>query len=465
MAGQDESNSPRAEFPRFSKILRSRRDLVVLLRDQYKTTLAGRPLWLISGPGATMAYANVYKRVMTEVGFVDDVVIHSLARAPHEEEVEKLARETFATPDAIPGFVAYVGGQRIGDAAKVFLQRLRSCFEKQGKTPPQIIFGGIITALSNDGVFSDTASVFKNDLADSYKATAPNFILGHQLTLLRQPFDMKTSCVGDILSKASSLSDYEYSCETLGTYHNDFAADLARSAYEPWLGRGSTSHVNTLYLHTVDCLDEMFRSVQLCGLSMQLAGTSVTCSGSEHLGWKWLDDFIRRQREKEKDESLRVSEPKHGAGVLLMTIITLYMQGKSHQAERMLTIAKNMELPITAKELSIPATVIQVCLALGVGNRCPRWLGYLLDKNARPPNQQNERLTVLEQIEIEALADTIRRAMIDAKVATRDDFHGKLDRNCSEALTATIHLARDKVPLDLRDLYDDQVLQRLKKLV
>jgi glycerol dehydrogenase-like iron-containing ADH family enzyme len=355
---------PRVEFPRLSQILDSRRQLVVLLRDQYKERLKRRPVWLFCGERATKAYAAFYKRIMIEENFSDNVIIYALSKAPSEEEAVAIAQDTYASGQ-LPGMVAYVGGQTIGDSAKAFLFHLRKMFGK--KKPPAIIFGGIITALSNDGVFSDTASVFTNDVARSFKATPPNFILGHQLTLLRQPFAMKASCIGDILAKLSSLWDYNYSCDTLKTYHNDFAVDLAKSAHDKVLGRDI--NIDISYLHTRNFVSDLFRAVQLCGLSMQLAGNSATCSGSEHLGWKWLADYMKRLKSHKRIEPMK--ELTHGAGVLLMTIITLYLQGQSEIAAKVSTIAENIDLELTAESIGIPGEAIQVCLALGVGNRCP----------------------------------------------------------------------------------------------
>lgn len=434
---------PTAEFPRLSKILESRRELVALLSDQYKTQLDGRPLWLIAGKGPTMAYASLYQRLIREIDFAQNVRIHSLAKAPHAEEVKSLAKRTYLRwrhGEPIPGMVIYVGGQTIGDSAKAFLYYLRQCFKNVKEPPPRPVFGGIITALSNDGLFSDTASIFEGDVAKSFKATAPNFILGHLLTLLRQPFDMKVSCVGDILSKLSSLSDYEYSCKTLGTYHNDFAADLAKSAYDRVLGRGPI-HFTAPYLHARESLDDLFRAVQLCGLSMQLAGSSATCSGSEHLGWKWLEDFMRKRRKTMDAKLAKDWKLTHGAGVLIMTIITLYMQGQSTVADRVREIATSIHLLEAFHRLEIPPTVIQVCLALGVGIRCPNYLAYLLTGiRPMPEVMAEERLTVLEQVEMEVLPDTIRRAMIDSGLAKESDF-GRLHRDVADPLQEVLDKA------------------------
>jgi len=454
-----------AEFPRLSKILESRRELVRLLCDQYKAQLDGRPLWLVSGSGPTTSYANVYERLIREIGFTRDVKIHSLTK--DAETLRALAKETFSKwqkGDPIPGMIIYVGGQTTGDSTKAFLAYLRKCAKDEGKPEPRPIFGGIITALSNDGLFSDTASIFEGGVANSFKATAPNFIVGHLLTLLRQPFEMKASCVGDILSKISSLWDYEYSCKTLGTYHNDFAADLARSAYDRVLGRGDI-HVTPPYLHTRRCLDDLFRAVQLCGLSMQLAGSSATCSGSEHLGWKWLEDFMSRRR-KAMDKQGKDWKLTHGAGVLIMTIITLYMQGESRVADRVRQIASLIHLVEAFNQLHIPPTVIQVCLALGVGNRCKNYLAYLLDGSFPPiVGEVEERLTVLEQVELEVLPDTIRRAMIDSELAKESDF-GRLHRDFADPLMEVLNKAVEtKQGRPEAILYQRNFIDRLKALI
>lgn len=404
-------------FPRVSQILKSRRNLVDLIRESFISEVDGGPILIVSGSRATKAYADIYKALFKEAwGILPQH--RTLLNAPDFQEATKVADDILTSaPECRPRLVVYVGGQTVGDATKVMVHKMRLKLKEEG-IATNVVFGGIITSLSNDGIFSVTASVRDRDgLPASFPMEAPDFVVGHRLTLLRQPYVMKISCVGDILAKISSLWDYNYSCRTLKKYHNDFAADLTVSAYEVPL----RANINREYLHDPDSIDDLYRAVQLCGLSMQLAGTSETCSGSEHVGQKWLDEYITRY-----NRAPGIERPLptlwHGAAVTPMTIVTLYLQGQAHMAEKVKRIANEIGLSFKVSDLGIPGRVLQACLALGLGFRCPKYLTHMLAGHPLPTGDQKERITILEEIETQVLPDAIKTAMRDAKIAEEGDF-------------------------------------------
>lgn len=405
-------------FPRISQILVSRRHLVELIRDNFNNEVGAGPILIISGSHATRAYAEIYKGLIKEVWRIEP--IHRvLEEAPSLSEAMVLAGQTNGLPlEDRPRLVVYVGGQTVGDATKVIVHEMRRKLEEE-QSDRGVVFGGIITSLSNDGVFSLTASVRdENGLPMSLPAEAPDFVVGHGLTLLRQPYVMKISCVGDILAKISSLWDYNYSCRVLEKYHNDFAAHLTVSAYEVPL---RTPNMNRHYLHNPDSIDVLYRAVQLCGLSMQLARSSETCSGSEHVGQKWLEEYIARYNAHGGIPS-RIPVLWHGEAVTPTTIVTLYLQGQAKMAEEVKGIAREVGLQFRVSDLKISGRVLQVCLALGLGFRCPKYLAHTLTGTALPKGDPNERVTILEEIEARVLTEAIRAAMIDSEVASEDDF-------------------------------------------
>ena len=59
---------PVVHFPRVSQILNSRKDLVVILRDQFRPTVGNGPVLIVSGDSATRAYADRYKHIQGECG-------------------------------------------------------------------------------------------------------------------------------------------------------------------------------------------------------------------------------------------------------------------------------------------------------------------------------------------------------------------------------------------------------------
>ena len=390
----------------------------MLIRDKFRTEVANGPVLLVSGASRTKAYADIYKELFLEAWSEVEVEHQSLERAPYLDEAETLASRTLAS-NRRPKLVVYVGGQTVGDITKVIVHRMREAFRHRKGKRGKVVFGGIITSVSNDGIFSVTASVLDDEgLPRSFPAEAPDFVVGHKLTLLRQPYPMKISCVGDILSKISSLWDYNYSCRILDKYHNDFAADLVKSAYEVPLRIGK---ITRKYLHDPDSIDALYRAVQLCGLSMQLAGSSETCSGSEHVGQKWLDEYITRYNREPGIES-KLPVLSHGEAVTLTSIITLYLQGQADLADQVKAIATEIGLRFTLEDLGLEGRVLQLCLAVGLGFRCPKYLSHLLGGQPLPKGDQDERITVLEEIELKGLPYAIQSAMIDSGVAKTKDF-------------------------------------------
>ena len=410
----DRNDQADVRFPRVSQVIESRRDLVKSILDNFNSEIGNGPILLVSGKGPTRAYAEVYKNLIEKASGIAPKH-RILDHAPDEQEAVEVATEVAAAEER-PTLIVYVGGQTVGDATKVIAHRLREMQAK--KKENSTIFGGIITSLSNDGVFSVTASVRDSaGLPKTFATVAPDFVVGHRLTLLRQPYEMKISCVGDILSKISSLWDYNYSCRVLEKYHNDFAADLTKTAYEI----AKNPDLTRRYLHEENSIGDLYRSVQLCGLSMQLTKSSETCSGAEHVGQKWIDEFITRyNRAPGRHKPLR--SLAHGQAVLPTTLVALQLQGQSSQAADVRAIARRLGLEYKVRALGLPATVMQAALALGLGYRCPKYLAHVLAKGDLPKGDQKERVTILEEIEAKVLPHAIKTAMIDAKVATIQDF-------------------------------------------
>jgi hypothetical protein len=270
---------------------------------------------------------------------------------------------------------------------------------------------------------------------------------------------MKSSCIGDILSKISSLWDYQYSCWALKKYHNKFAADLGHAAYESLL---SAKVANRHFLFKEESIEILFRAIQLCGLSMQLAGSSETGSGSEHVGEKWLQEFIIRFNNRNSDH--RLDTPKHGAALMPMVLTTLYLQGQAEKAERVKEIAKNIGLPCKASELGLNGTVLQLCLALGFGYRCPRYAAYRLGEAPFPDAKDvmNERVTVLEQLEPKLLLDAIRQSMVDAEVSCKEDFR-QLDAAHFYSMQALSRAVLNKFELEVQRTVDTSSARRARE--
>src|SRR5262249_38385992 len=212
------SKSPEVTFPRIALLGNNAPEMVKLLKAQFGDEVGDGPILLVTGPHATRAFADVYGKLIRQE-WSENLTNTILTNPPSLSGVLDL-EQAIVKEQTPPRLVVYVGSQTVADSAKALVRRLRDRYKDQ-----PIIFGGVITGLSGDGIFSGTASLRDDDgIPTSENAVAPNFIIGDKLTLLRSPYDMKSSGIGDILSKMSSLWDYTYSCSVLKKYHDNFAA-------------------------------------------------------------------------------------------------------------------------------------------------------------------------------------------------------------------------------------------------
>jgi len=410
---------PNVVFPRVSQITKGRRNLIEVISQQFPTDDASlNETWFISGNTSTRPFAEVYRRMWEESGNKTRLFI--LNKAPFVSEAERL-RDALLSEETCPRMIIYVGGQTIGDVTKYSVRMVNDLLRLEQQP---IVFGGIITSLTSDGIYSPGASLRDDNtgLPVSKTCEAPAFIVGHERTLLRQPYMMKCACVGDMLAKVSSLWDYRHSCHVQGIQPNDFASDLTESSYQPFLERGDDLKAD--YLHKESSIKEMFRAVQLSGLAMQIQDSTQACSGSEHIGQKWLDDFVI-EYDSMADKRIKQS-PLHGIGVLPMTIITAYMQGQVINAEKIKRIANTLDIPymsVGLQEFSAQfiQELITTCLVIGIGYRCPKYIAYQCKrsvealsnkKNIRKPD--DERITILDEPEFELLSQRVKHAAIDA---------------------------------------------------
>src|SRR5262249_37591223 len=159
------------------------------------------------------------------------------------------------------------------------------------------------------------------------------------------------------LAKLSSLRDYNRSCRLLQKYHNDFAADLTRVSYETGLNQRFTRD----YLQDPESIGDLFRSVQLTGVSMNLTQSSETCSGSEHVGQRGLDEFLTRYN-KAPGRGRGIPPLTHGQAVALTTLVTLHLQSQASKATAIREIAARIGLRFRVTDLGIPARVLQCSL-------------------------------------------------------------------------------------------------------
>jgi glycerol-1-phosphate dehydrogenase [NAD(P)+] len=167
-------------------------------------------------------------------------------------------------------FSIAVGGGTPIDVAKLATYRNRSAFIS------------IPTALSHDGIASPIASIAKNRAKTSVLAHPPVAVIADPKILAQAPSRMIAAGYGDLVSKATSVKDWELGRDERDEYYCEEAATLAFQAMADIVEAESTPSSKAKVKNLLEALLN-------CGVSMILAGSSRPCSGAEHLFSHYLD--------------------------------------------------------------------------------------------------------------------------------------------------------------------------------
>lgn len=146
----------------------------------------------------------------------------------------------------------------------------------------RIPFISVPTALSHDGIASPIASIAQNRTKTSLLAHPPIAVIADPEILVKAPSRMIAAGYGDVLSKATSVKDWELGRDQKGEYYCERAARLARLAMEDVVQA-------TEQPRSKKGVRNLFEALLNCGVSMILAGSSRPCSGAEHLFSHFLD--------------------------------------------------------------------------------------------------------------------------------------------------------------------------------
>jgi glycerol-1-phosphate dehydrogenase [NAD(P)+] len=180
-------------------------------------------------------------------------------------------RELPATARAVVG----LGGGKALDVAKyvAFLARL-----------PYL---AVPTSLSNDGFASPQASLTIGGRRKSLPAAMPQGVVVDTLVCAGAPQRLTLSGVGDLAAKFTAIRDWKLAFHQTGERVDDFAALLAESSAQAFLGRSTLDEEGIRLLAT---------SLLVSGIAMEVCGSSRPASGSEHLISHALDEISARPR-------------------------------------------------------------------------------------------------------------------------------------------------------------------------
>lgn len=197
----------------------------------------------------------------------------------------------------------------------------------------KIDYIAIPTTIANDGLASPI-SVLKdeNKLTRSLGSKIPLGILIDLETIMKAPKKFIKAGIGDILSNYTSLYDWKLSNKNTNEPINDFAYLLSKTAFN------SIIYMKEINLENKDFVKKVCEAIILSGISMEIAGTSRPCSGSEHLFSHYIDYSLKK-------------ENLHGYQVALGAVTSAFLQSRDYKM--LLKFLKELEIDIRPSSLQI----------------------------------------------------------------------------------------------------------------
>ena len=219
-------------------------------------------------------------------------------------DIDDIIRIAFALPNSTQAVIG-LGGGKVIDAAKYmgFLRKLP--------------FISVPTSASSDGFSSASASLLINKRRSSVPARMAYGIIVDTDVIKSAPEKFLYSGIGDMVSKITSLYDWQFEAEHGAAQVNDFAMMIAKKAVN--------SFVRTPFetIHDRLFLKELLDSLAMSGIANEIAGSSAPTSGSEHLISHALDKML---------ETPQLHGIQVGVATYLMSVV------QDHRYERINTV-------------------------------------------------------------------------------------------------------------------------------
>jgi glycerol-1-phosphate dehydrogenase [NAD(P)+] len=176
------------------------------------------------------------------------------------------------TKDLKPQVILGVGGGTKIDVAKL------------GSARRKVPFISVPTTASHDGIASPLSSVKDSEKPYSVMAQAPIAIIADTEVIMQAPRRYIISGCGDVISKLTSVKDWELAHQEKNEYYGEYAASLALMS-----ARLVMENAKLLESNEEEGLRILLEALISCGVAMSIAGSSRPCSGSEHLFSHALD--------------------------------------------------------------------------------------------------------------------------------------------------------------------------------
>jgi glycerol-1-phosphate dehydrogenase [NAD(P)+] len=165
----------------------------------------------------------------------------------------------------------------VGGGTKIDVAKLSST--RQG-----IPFISVPTTASHDGIASPVAAVKGLNMPHSVMAQSPMAIVADTDIIIRSDYRFTASGCGDLVSKFTSVRDWELAYNVKNEYYGEYAASLALMS-----ARLITKNAGAIKPGSEEGLRLVLEALISCGVAMSIAGSSKPCSGSEHLFSHSLD--------------------------------------------------------------------------------------------------------------------------------------------------------------------------------
>lgn len=189
----------------------------------------------------------------------------------------------------------------------------------------------IPTAISHDGVASPIAVLKCENKVKSLGCNVPSGIIVDLDIIKESPKQLIKAGIGDTLSNYTAIKDWKLANGNDKTQIDDFAILLSELSVKSVINHKDKDIENIEFLKTI---------VEACimsGISMNLAGSSRPCSGSEHLISHAMDKLGKNI--------------PHGIQVGVATIIANYLHGEDPKI--IIDFLKIFNLPITLNEIDV----------------------------------------------------------------------------------------------------------------
>ena len=301
-------------------------DTLPLLGEICKRLGFKKSALVVSGPDTQTIAGRKVIDLLSDKGMdVDHLIVNS-----------STLLEVYAVEDRIkeskPQIVLGVGGGTKIDVAKLSSTR-------QG-----IAFISVPTTASHDGIASPVAAVKGLNKPYSVMAESPMAIVADTDIIINSEYRFTASGCGDLISKFTSVRDWELAYKMKHEYYGEYAASLALMS-----ARLVAKNVEIIKPDSEEGLRLVLEALISCGVAMSIAGSSKPCSGSEHLF----------------SHSLDMIEPNgalHGEQCGVGAIIMAYLYDIDWKGIK--DTLEKVGAPTTAQELGVePESVVKALVA------------------------------------------------------------------------------------------------------